>query len=97
MVLYFYRNVHAVIRGLAGFIAQRHFSAVIVGMVLLLVFSRLFGIKELWQLAMEDNYQRVVKNLAEEGLELIAYTIIAFGNVMVCLGLTTSQNSHACC
>lgn len=95
MGVYFYRNVQPVLRGLADFIAKRHFGTVAVGMVLLLVFSRLFGMKELWQMAMEDNYQRVVKNLAEEGLELMAYTIIAFGNVMVCRGLATSPDGLA--
>ena len=44
-------------------------------MLIVLVFSRLFGMHQLWQHLMLDGYNRVVKNIAEEGTELLGYSI----------------------
>ncbi|WP_299018141.1 hypothetical protein [uncultured Photobacterium sp.] len=32
----------------------------------------------IWQTVMHDNYIRAVKNLAEEGMELLAYSLVLF-------------------
>ena len=49
------------------------------GLAIVLVFSRLFGLGELWQQVMGEHYVRAVKNLAEEGLELLGYVITGQG------------------
>lgn len=49
---------------------------VISGTVLLLVYSRLFGMGAFWQQVMGDIYLREVKVVAEEGSELLAYGLI---------------------
>lgn len=52
---------------------------VIAGLVLLLVWSRLFGMNAFWKCLMEDSYMRTVKVAAEEGSELLAYGLIFTG------------------
>ncbi|WP_413110584.1 hypothetical protein [Thaumasiovibrio sp. DFM-14] len=54
------------------------FGLMLAGMATLLVFSRLFGMSVLWQTALGDNYVRIAKNMAEEGTELLAYSLIFF-------------------
>lgn len=65
---------------------QHHsFSLMLGAMVTLLVFSRIYGMGVLWQGIMQDQYIRGVKNLAEEGVELLAYSLILFSAAWYCL------------
>ena len=56
---------------------SRDFSyGVMLSGMFVLVFARLFGRKDLWLQLMGDNFQRVIKNAAEEGVELLALGLI---------------------
>ena len=46
------------------------------GLLIILVWSRLFGQGSFWEAVMGDNHLRVVKNIAEEGTELMGYTLL---------------------
>ena len=46
------------------------------GMVIILAFSRLMGRGDLWKNLMGEGYVRVVKNIVEEGTELLGYSIV---------------------
>lgn len=48
------------------------------GLLTVLVYSRLFGMHELWEHMMGADYNRVVKNIAEEGCELLGYSFCLF-------------------
>lgn len=50
-------------------------------LLVVLVFSRLFGIQALWQHLMLGDYNRVVKNMAEEGTELLGYGLCWLASV----------------
>lgn len=52
------------------------FGVMLAGIVSLLVFSRLFGMSVVWESLMGEYYIRGVKNLAEEGVELMCYTLM---------------------
>lgn len=56
-------------------------NLLITGVMLLLVFSRLFGMGSFWHNIMGADYVREVKIIAEEGTELLAYCLIAFASV----------------
>ena len=47
-------------------------------MALLLVFSRIFGMGDLWQGILGLNYERIIKRVVEEGLEVLGYTVIFY-------------------
>jgi|SRR5699024_2958295 len=64
------------VSALARFLGTRAGSVMMVGLVLLLAYSRLFGMEVLWRAIMDDSYIRIVKNAAEEGTELMAYLVI---------------------
>ncbi|MDF5473975.1 NAD(P)-dependent oxidoreductase, partial [Vibrio parahaemolyticus] len=50
-----------------------HMKLLIGAVVLLLVFSRLYGMGSFWQQVMNESYIRDVKNISEEGMELLCY------------------------
>lgn len=69
--------------------AQRHAAGLLLGgFLVLFVFSRLFGREEFWLAVMGEGYMRVVKNIAEEGTELVGYALIAIAAIeflLVCV------------
>ncbi|MGR5061501.1 hypothetical protein [Photobacterium sp. DNB22_13_2] len=78
---------------LMEYMKHNSFSLMLGAMVTLLVFARIFGMGGLWQGIMQGHYVRGVKNLAEEGVELLAYSLILFSAAWYCLPkLKPAQN-----
>lgn len=71
------KNLHA----LARLLQHRSWPVMASGFLVVLVFSRLFGIHALWQHLMLGDYNRVVKNMAEEGTELLGYGLCWLASV----------------
>lgn len=63
----------------------------ITAVVLLLVFSRLYGMGSFWHSVMEEHYLREVKNLSEEAIELLCYSLISLSAVKTYYLLTKSD------
>ena len=61
---------------LAAYMQSPSFSTMSIGMMIVLFFSRAMGMGKLWKLVMGDSFNRVVKNVVEEGTELFGYSII---------------------
>ena len=76
-----------VLRPLLRHYATRSGTMVYVGVFLLIIFTRLFGTSALWEVVMGVNYDAKFKGIIQEGLELMAYMLIAYGS---CLALLTS-------
>ena len=66
---------------LAAFMKTRAFIFIFIGLLIVLVYSRLFGMGELWHSIMTDNFNRTVKNVVEEGSELWGYALVFWGTV----------------
>ena len=62
----------------ARFFDSRYFYTLSCALVIVLVFSRLAGMGYLWQTLLDDHYIRTIKNLAEEGTELLGYSLLAY-------------------
>ena len=67
--------------GFVAHIETRAAGIFYVGTILLIVFSRLFGTGALWEPIMGDNYLPAFKAALQEGLELMACVLVAFGAV----------------
>lgn len=87
-IFYAFKNGKHTIDQLALILASPHMNLLVTGVMLLLVFSRLFGMGSFWQSVMGEHYIRDVKNIAEEGTELLAYCLIAFAGLKTVIGLT---------
>lgn len=84
-------GIHPVLREAARtyaaftrFVDSRIGGLMVAGLILLLFFSRSFGMGALWHEVLDDAYQRVVKNAVEEGVELMAYVLITFASLAHC-------------
>ncbi|EGU37991.1 hypothetical protein VISP3789_16673 [Vibrio splendidus ATCC 33789] len=91
-IFYAVKNGKRTIDQLALILASPHMNLLVTGVMLLLVFSRLFGMGSFWHNVMGDDYVRAVKNIAEEGTELLAYCLIAFASLKTVLGITRKNN-----
>lgn len=61
----------------ADFIRSSAFFPAVVGLVVLLVFSRVFGSGNLiWEPVMGENYTHLYKTVVQEGLELLGYVFL---------------------
>ena len=64
------------ISALAHFIRWRYFPLFLAGIVIVLAYSRLFGIGALWKTLLPDGEWRTAKHAIEESSELLGYSII---------------------
>lgn len=55
------------------------------GVLTTYIFSRLYGRQEFWQAILEDNYLRDFKNVAEEVVELLGYSLILIATLELLL------------
>lgn len=77
VVYSFFRNYNSTKYGIFSFMSGRSFSTMSVGLIVVLVYSRLFGSKKIWTTLFDDSIKlRIVKNAIEEGLELLGYSLI---------------------
>lgn len=74
-------NPGTTLKPLAQFIRTPQFNTISYGIAIVLVFSRIFGMGELWHAVMDEYFVRTVKNVAEEGIELLGYGFIFSGCV----------------
>jgi hypothetical protein len=65
-----------VVVALTEFAELKSSGAFFLGFLVTFVFSRFFGKKTLWMAMLGDMYSRNAKNLAEEGIELLGYSLI---------------------
>ncbi|RAW91322.1 hypothetical protein [Photorhabdus laumondii] len=61
--------------GLVHFTRHQSYSMMVAGILCVLVFSRLFGMGELWKGLMLEHFDRTAKNMVEEGCELLGYCL----------------------
>lgn len=73
-----YKGGNQTIEQMAQLLNTRYMPILVTGLVILLVFTRLYGMGSFWHAVMGDHYMREIKNLSEEATELMAYSIIAF-------------------
>ena len=69
------------IASLAAFMKTRAFVFIFIGLLIVLIYSRLFGMGELWKAIMGVDFNRTVKNVVEEGSELWGYALVFWGAV----------------
>lgn len=75
------RHPKQMLSGLVQFMRNANWQMMAAGLLIVLVFSRLFGMHALWETLMLDSYNRMVKNMAEEVCELLGYVFCTFSTV----------------
>ncbi|WP_299700762.1 hypothetical protein [uncultured Pontibacter sp.] len=79
-------------RQLDGFIRTKAFGIVIAGMLSVFIFSRLYGLEDIWLALMgEEKYMYEITRISEESVELLGYTLIMIGAIEYIIDLSTSS------
>lgn len=94
-IIYAARDVRGCVRELAEIFQSPGLMAV-GGVVILLVYSRLFGMGVFWEKLMQDGYMRDVKTVAEEGSELVAYGVIWLASVFTRIEFRQRREAKSC-
>ncbi|SMY35408.1 hypothetical protein [Photobacterium andalusiense] len=66
---------------LAEFMSNSYFPILCLGLGITLIYSRLFGMGEMWHLVLGNDFHRVVKNIAEESSELLGYCLMFYASI----------------
>lgn len=88
------KNYKRVIESLVVFIGLRSSEAFCIGFLITYVFSRMFGITSFWEILLGDSYNRTARNIAEEGVELLGYSIILISVVELLVYIFKENKSN---
>jgi hypothetical protein len=66
----------------------------VTGFLVTFVFSRLFGRTKLWEAILEADYNRWGKNAAEEGIELLGYSLFLIAGIEILLSVVKSARKN---
>lgn len=80
-VVYLWRQPRPIDDSIEAYAHQSGAGVLLSGILVTFVFSRLFGRASFWEAVMGEGYLRVVKNIAEEGTELLGYGLIVIAAV----------------
>lgn len=70
------------------------FAYIIIGLMIVILFSRIFGSGIIWRVVMADNYTTDYKNIIQEGVELLGYVFVFYGSVMLWIRRTVLNRLH---
>ncbi|GGN23964.1 MULTISPECIES: hypothetical protein [Marinomonas] len=76
VLVFLWGRFSSIYASLKDYSQQPSFGTFLAGFVTIVVFSRLLGRGSYWQAIMGDSYIRIVKNIVEEGVETLGYTLI---------------------
>ena len=76
MTVYTIRKRRELMASLLEFISHPSFGVLLAGLLVLTVFSRLFGYGDFWEELIEGSFYRTVKTIVEETSEQIAYFLL---------------------
>ena len=81
LLFFCYKHRKDISSSINKFVKLSSFGIMESGFLIIMVFSRLFGQKIFWKSVMGASYLRSVKDVAEESLELLGYSLIFIGSI----------------
>jgi hypothetical protein len=88
---FLYRNWKSLVQSMASFLRIPSLPWFMAGFLVTFVFSRFFGKKVFWSAVTGGDYNRWIKNAAEEGMEMIGYTFLLIGGIEMLLFLAKNK------
>ncbi len=77
------KNRTTILQALITHNQSKEFTYLFIGLMIIMIFSRVFGTGSLWQSIMADNYHRIQKRAVQEGLELFGYSLLFYGAILL--------------
>jgi hypothetical protein len=93
-MIYLVRNKEAIEQASQKVFQTSAFGLISAGVLITFIFSRLYGRTAFWEAVMEEKYFRSVKNVSEEGIELLGYSIILIGCIELFRILLNSRTDN---
>ena len=81
-LLYACLNLRRTIAGLERFVRWKYFPYLVIGVVVVLAYSRLFGMRMVWEEILGKNFTYNAKTAMEESSELLGYLFILTSAVL---------------
>ena len=75
-------NLRRTIAGLERFVRWKYFPYLLIGVVIVLAYSRLFGMRMVWEALLSDKFTYNAKTAMEESSELLGYLLILTSAVL---------------
>ncbi|RBO84116.1 hypothetical protein DFP76_103390 [Marinomonas aquiplantarum] len=91
VVVFLWGQFKAIYPSMKEYAKHASFGTFLAGFVTILGFSRLMGRGSFWEAVMGDAYMRVVKNIVEEGIETLGYTLIFISAMELALACRRQQ------
>lgn len=85
-IVYALKNRPTLFKPMARHLDTKPFILITIGLVIVIVFSRMFGSGSLWLVVMGEAFNPVYKTVIQEGCELMGYAIITYGTVLNTFG-----------
>jgi hypothetical protein len=82
-VYFAYKQRETIFPSLSTYWKTRGFGYLIIGLLTVLLFSRIFGTGSLWRVILKENYIVDFKTAVQEGLELLGYLLLFYGVVSI--------------
>ncbi len=92
-IIYSIRLRSNIITPLVDYSATKGFIYLMIGLLIVLVFSRGFGTSMLWSEVMGDDYVRTYKSVIQEGVELLGYALVCFGSIHIFIQTDSTRTS----
>jgi hypothetical protein len=80
VITYAVKHSDNVVSSVREFSQTKAYFNILIGLVIIMIFSRLFGSGTLWKEVMNDDYHHVYKTIIQEGLELFGYVFLFIGS-----------------
>jgi len=80
VIFYSVKHSTDLISSVRSFSQTNAYFNILVGLVIIMIFSRLFGSGTLWKEVMNDDYHHIYKTIIQEGLELFGYVFLFIGS-----------------
>ena len=80
VIIYSVKHSNNLLNAVKNFAQTNSYFNILIGLVIIMIFSRLFGSGSLWKGVMNDDYQHIYKTIIQEGLELFGYLFIFIGS-----------------
>ncbi|WP_057180140.1 MULTISPECIES: hypothetical protein [Colwellia] len=80
VIIYSVKNSADLLSSVRLFSQSNAYFNILVGLVIIMIFSRLFGSGTLWKEVMNDDYHHIYKTIIQEGLELFGYVFLFIGS-----------------
>ncbi|MEW6994647.1 hypothetical protein AADZ84_10325 [Colwelliaceae bacterium MEBiC 14330] len=80
VIIYSIKRKDNLIKSIHAFSQSNAYFNILIGLVIIMIFSRLFGSGTLWKDVMNEDYHHIYKTIIQEGLELFGYLFLFIGS-----------------